>query len=164
MQSPQFFFTSVTVPIQRSSLHDECPKRRTKTCKLSSSYSGERASMVINGRDQFVFLSLKQFEQGWNNTYEMTDKSSDGCPVYHMKPYNLFGMITIIGNQSFFFHLLQVCVSFEKMVSGVFNEIKILTLFMATRDTGFLLKENLLVIGQMECKLNQSRKCLSTHL
>ena len=35
--------------------------------------------------------------QGWNGVFQKTKIYSDGCPVYEMKPYNLYGMIPIIG-------------------------------------------------------------------
>ena len=35
--------------------------------------------------------------QGWNNTYIKTSETKDGCPVYHLASYNLYGLIPIIG-------------------------------------------------------------------
>lgn len=37
--------------------------------------------------------------QGWNNTYYITNQTSDGCPVYKLAPYNLYYMIGIIGTR-----------------------------------------------------------------
>ena len=35
--------------------------------------------------------------QGWNNIYYKTSEIADGCPVYSLPSYTLYGFIEIIG-------------------------------------------------------------------
>ena len=42
-------------------------------------------------------LGLPLILQGWNNKYYLSDNISEGCPIYRMDSYNLFGIIPIIG-------------------------------------------------------------------
>ena len=46
---------------------------------------------------QIRMTGLPFMMQGWNNVYTKTDEESDGCPVYHLRPYMLYWFIDIIG-------------------------------------------------------------------